>query len=113
RTNATDGMQMNIASPRNTLTPGCRMQSVAERLTMVRPNTFFYAPAVRDPVVITAPFKLASPWTRNDGYRMFEYACHEGNTVVPNYIKTTSPRFVGTLENPSDPAEWVRDTVQR
>ena len=30
-----------------------------------------------------------------------------------NYIKTTSPRFVGKLEDPSDPAAWVRDTVQR
>jgi len=32
---------------------------------------------------------------------------------VPYYIRSTSPRFVGKLENPSDPAEWVRDTVQR
>jgi hypothetical protein len=26
---------------------------------------------------------------RDDGYRMFEYACHEGNTAVRNYIETS------------------------
>lgn len=112
-TNLTGETPMNIVGPGNKPIPTSREQSVTERLTMVGPNTIFYEATVRDPVVLTAPFKLAFPWTRNDGYRMFEYACHEGNTVVPNYIKTTSPRFVGTLENPSDPAEWVRDTVQR
>src|SRR5690606_39550381 len=102
-----------IADPYYKSLPMCRVQSVIAWLSMVWQITIFNEATVRDPVVLTAPFKLAFPWTRNDGYRMFEYACHEGNTVVPNYIKTTSPRFVGTLENPSDPAEWVRDTVQR
>jgi hypothetical protein len=36
---------------------------------------------------------MSFPWTRNDKYQFFEYACHEGNTVVANYIKSTSPRF--------------------
>ena len=112
-TNLTGETPMNIVGPGNKPIPTSPEQSVTERLTMIGPNTIFYEATVRDPVVLTEPFKLAFPWTRNDDYGMFEYACHEGNTVVPNYIKTTSPRFVGTLENPSDPAEWVRDTVQR
>ena len=112
-TNLTGETPMNIVGPGNKPIPTSPEQSVTERLTMIGQNTIFYEATVRDPVVLTEPFKLAFPWTRNDDYGMFEYACHEGNTVVPNYIKTTSPRFVGTLENPSDPAEWVRDTVQR
>jgi len=104
---------MNIVGPGNKPIPTSKEQTATERLTMTGPDTIFYEAEIRDPVVLTAPFKLAFPWSRNDDYEMFEYACHEGNTVVPNYIKTTSPRFVGTLEDPSDPAEWVRDTVQR
>jgi len=112
-TNMTGLTPMNIVGPGNKPIPTSDRQTVTERLTPVGPDTIFYEATIRDPVVLTAPFKLAFPWTRNDDYGMFEYACHEGNTVVPYYIRSTSPRFVGTLEDPSDPAEWVRDTVQR
>ena len=36
---------------------------------------------------------MAFPWTRNDRYRIYEYACHEGNEQIANYIRATSPRF--------------------
>ncbi len=48
---------------------------------------------MEDPVVLTAPFKLGFPWTRNDDYQPFEYACHEGNTLVIANIHSSSPRF--------------------
>lgn len=111
--NLSGATPMNIVGPGNKPIPTSRAQTVTERLTLVGPDTIFYEATVADPVVLTAPYTLAVPWTRNESYELFEYACHEGNTVVPNYIKSTSPRFVGVLENPSDPAEWVRDTVER
>jgi hypothetical protein len=112
-TNLTGETPMNIVGPGNKPIPTSREQTVVERLTPVGPNTIFYQATVSDPVVLTDSYTLAFPWSRDDDYQMFEYACHEGNTVVPYYIRATSPRFVGELENPSDPAEWVRDTVQR
>jgi hypothetical protein len=112
-TNLSGETPMNIVGPGNKPIPTSREQRVVERLTLTGPDTIFYEATVEDPVVLTAPYTLAFPWTRDESYELFEYACHEGNTVVPNYIKTTSPRFVGVLEDPSDPAEWVRDTVQR
>lgn len=112
-TNLTGETPLNIVGPGNKPLPTSPEQTVTERLTMTGPNTILYEATVRDPVVLTAPFTLRFPWSRNDDYRLFEYACHEGNTVVPYYIRSTSPRFVGEIENPSDPAEWVRDTVQR
>ena len=30
----------------------------------------------------TRPWKVAIPLAREEGYRIFEYACHEGNTAV-------------------------------
>jgi len=112
-TNLTGETPLNIVGPGNKPLPTSKEQTVTERLTMTGPNTIYYEAEVRDPVVLTAPFKLAFPWSRDDDYGMFEYACHEGNTVIPYYVRSTSPRFVGKIENPSDPAEWVRDTVQR
>lgn len=112
-TNLTGETPMNIVGPGNKPIPTSKAQTVTERLTPVGPDTILYEARVEEPVVLTAPFTLRFPWTRNNDYKLFEYACHEGNTVVPYYIRSTSPRFVGELENPSDPAEWVRDTVQR
>ena len=110
--NFTGETPMNIVGPGNKPIPTSREQKVTERLTMTGPNTIRYEALVEDPVVLTQPFKLDFPWTRNDSYEMFEYACHEGNTVVPNYIRSTSPRF----ENSGDTwnaADWVRRTVER
>ena len=112
-TNLTGETPMNIVGPGNKPIPTSPQQTVTERLTMTGPDTIFYQAEIRDPVVLSAPYTLAFPWSRDDDYGMFEYACHEGNTVVRNYITTTSPRYVGELENPSDPAAWVRDTVER
>jgi hypothetical protein len=39
-----------------------------------------------DPEVFTAPWTLRYDWTRDESYEFFEYACHEGNVQVRNYI---------------------------
>jgi hypothetical protein len=60
-----------------------------ERFTRVAEDTIEYELTVEDPDVLTRPFTIAYPMKRDDGYRMFEYACHEGNTAVRNYIETS------------------------
>lgn len=113
-TNLTGETPMNIVGPGNKPIPTSDRQTLTERLTMVGPDTIFYEAEVRDPVVLTAPYTLAFPWSRDDSYEMFEYGCHEGNTTVRGYITSTSPRFVGDDAPPvDDPAEWVNDTVER
>jgi len=57
------------------------------------PNGLYYEAWVEDPVVLTGPFKIAYPWARNNDYKPFEYACHEGNTLVIANIRSTSPRY--------------------
>src|SRR5690606_5957450 len=47
---------------------------------------------VGGPEGLTAPYEMDFPLTRPDGYRIFEYACHDGNTVIRNYRETTDPR---------------------
>lgn len=110
-TNLTGKTPLNIVEPGNKPLPTSKEQIVVERLTPVGPGTLFYEARVEDPVVLTEPFTLAFPWSRDDSYEMFEYACHEGNTVVRNYITATSPRFNPDAGEAMSPAERVRETV--
>jgi hypothetical protein len=105
---------MVIVGPSNAPVPTSTSLRVTERLTPTGPNTMQYEAWIEDPVVLTAPFKLDFPWTRNNEYEIFEYACHEGNTVVPNYIETTSPRFMGDDAGTNFPVmEWLQLSVDR
>ena len=54
---------------------------VTERLTKTGPDTIAYRLTYEDADVFTVPWTVAYDWTRDEGYAIFEYACHEGNTV--------------------------------
>ena len=60
--------------------------TTVERLTPVGPDTLTYELTYADRQVWEAPFTLRVNWTRDDEYEFFEYACHEGNVQVRNYI---------------------------
>ena len=92
-TNLTGQTPMNLVGPAGQQVPTSPQQHVTERLTLTGPDTIFYEATVTDPGVFEAPCTMAFPWKRNDDYEIFEYACHEGNTIVPNYLRATSPRF--------------------
>ena len=95
---ARNGSPLNMATmgvpPWNTI-PTSEKATVVERLTPTGPNSIVYEMTYADPEVFTAPFTARLDWTRNDEYEFYEYACHEGNVQVRNYI--TSSR-AGTLE---------------
>ena len=59
---------------------------VTERFTPIGPNTITYEMVYSDPAYWTAPFHLRMDWTRNEKYKFFEYACHEGDEQVRNFI---------------------------
>ena len=61
---------------------------VIERFTPIDANHITYEMTYSDPVNWTAPFTLRMDWTRNEKYKFFEYACHEGDEQVHNYITT-------------------------
>jgi hypothetical protein len=61
---------------------------LVERFTRVG-KTLNYEMTVDDPDVFTQPWKAGIPLTGDDKYRMFEYACHEGNHAVLNILRIT------------------------
>ena len=67
-------------------TPVSNRAKMTERLTMTGQDEIIYEVTWNDPEIFTAPWTARLEWKRDDSYDMFEYACHEGNVQVRNYI---------------------------
>jgi hypothetical protein len=59
---------------------------ITERFTRTGPTTMNYQAVIDDPKTFTKPFTIGFPITREPGYEIFEYACHEGNTAMTNSL---------------------------
>jgi len=72
----------NAASRRVKGIPQSEALHVVERFTRVSAGTIEYEVTIEDPAMYSRSWKVAMPLTRDDGYQMYEYACHEGNKAV-------------------------------
>ena len=84
-------------SPPGNNTPQSTEAKLTERFTMTGRDTIVYEATYSDPVVFTAPWTVRLDWQRDDDYKLFEYACHEGNVQLRGYI--TSSRAARGLQN--------------
>jgi len=108
---------LNIATqyslPFNTAPTSTKAHS-RERLTMQGPDAILYEITYDDPEVFTAPWTAQLEWTRNEDYQFFEYACHEGNVQVRNYITASRAKRASIARGETDPNEpdgnatWAR-----
>jgi hypothetical protein len=81
------------------LTPASADMRVRERFTRTAADTIDYQITVEDPVVLTTgSWTAAFPLKLDNDYQMYEYACHEGNTAIRNYIETS--RFERAQKKP-------------
>ena len=63
---------------------------IIERFTRTGPDTMDFEMVVDDPAVLASgSFTIQYPMMLDNDYQMYEYACHEGNTAVRNYIETS------------------------
>ncbi len=72
----------NSASRRIKGIPQSESLHVVERFRRTGPDTIEYEATIHDPPIYKGPWKVAMPLTRDPGYDMYEYACHEGNMAV-------------------------------
>ena len=86
-------------SPRENDTPVSEQAKMTERFHMVGPDEIIYEFTWEDPVVFTKPWSARLEWQRDDDYGMFEYACHEGNVQIRNYINTSRADGDGSETN--------------
>jgi len=59
---------------------------------MTGPGRMAYRVTYSDPDVFTASWTMELEWTRDDGYKMYEFACHEGNRQVRYLIDSSRAR---------------------
>jgi hypothetical protein len=78
-------MATQAVPPFNTI-PTSRKAKTVERLTMTSAKAIDYEITYSDPEVFTAPWTARLEWARDDDYQFYEYACHEGNVMIRNYI---------------------------
>jgi hypothetical protein len=70
-------------------TPTTSSMRIVERFTRSGDDTMDYSIRVEDSDVIASPWTVEYPMKRDDSYEFYEYACHEDNTAVRNYIETS------------------------
>jgi hypothetical protein len=72
------------------LTPSTSNLRFTERFARTAQDTIDYQMTVEDPEVLTTgKWSAAYPMKLDNDYTMYEYACHEGNTAIRNYIETS------------------------
>jgi hypothetical protein len=88
-TNFNGESPMLIVGPGSKPIPTSEALKIVERLTRIDAGTLHYELTVEDPAVLTSPWKADFPWTLDPEYRFYEYACHEDNSAVRNYIQAS------------------------
>ncbi len=59
---------------------------VVERFTRTDRDIVQYEVTIDDPAIYTKPWKVAIPLVRDPDYKIYEYACHEGNEAMKNIL---------------------------
>jgi len=60
---------------------------LVERFSLIDARTLKYEMTIDDPNVYTQPWRVQVPFTRDDSYQIFEYACAEGNQTIGNVLR--------------------------
>ena len=69
--------------------PTSEKMKTTERLTRVNDSMMIYEITTEDPIVLTRPWTARFPLKLENTYLWWEYACHEGNRAIPDYISTS------------------------
>jgi hypothetical protein len=77
-TNYSDQTELRFPSSRNT--------RAIERFTRSEGDVIDYQFTIEDPTVYTKPWTAVRPLTSLPGYRIYEYACHEGNYAMSGIL---------------------------
>jgi len=67
--------------------PVSRNLRVVERFTRISEDILNWEAMIEDPEIYTQPWTMDLPLTRDTGYDLYEYACHEGNRAVQNILR--------------------------
>lgn len=71
-------------------------------------DTIVWTVRISDPNVYTAPWVISKPLTLDSGYKMYEYACHEGSWAIPNVLSGQREFDVREMSDPDSRVRYGR-----
>ena len=90
-------------APRTGDIPSTAGMRTIERFTRIADDRIDYEMTIADPEILNDRWTISYPMILDPEYRFFEYACHEDNTAVRNFIETS--RFERGLTASGEPLE--------
>jgi hypothetical protein len=92
-------------SPPGNRWPVSDQMKTTERFTRLNDDDLLYEMTVEDPVIMTRPYTVKFPIKQDPGYEWWEYACHEGNRTIRDYINASRvERGLQPRADAADPA---------
>jgi hypothetical protein len=105
---------MNLAvmgSPAGNRFPISDKLKTTERIVRLNDDTWLYEIKTEDPEILTAPFTVRYPMRNDPSYFSPEYACHEDNQIVHNYVTTNRYERAQPKPDPAQPPVTVAGDV--
>jgi len=95
-----------VGSPPGNRFPVSDQMKITERVTRLNDEWWLYEITTEDPMVLTEPFTVRYPMHHDPDYWWPEYACHEDNVIVQNYVSANrAERANPTPEPPQEPQQ--------
>src|SRR5437762_125152 len=94
-----------LGSPAGNRFPQSDEMKTTERITRLNDEMWLYEIRTEDPVILTRPFTVRYPMRHDPKYEWWEYACHEGNVIVPNYVTTSRFERANPQAEPATPVQ--------
>lgn len=95
-----------VGSPPGNRFPVSDRMKTTERVTRLNEDMWLYEITTEDPVILTRPFTVRYPMRNDPTYEWWEYGCHEGNTIIQNYVTTN--RYEREHPAPEPPVQAVQ-----
>jgi hypothetical protein len=92
-------------SPRENDSPISNQAKLTERFHMISADEIIYEFTWEDPVVYTQAWSARLEWQRDEAFEIYEYACHEGNVQIRNYINASRAQQAAAAEAPAGGAQ--------
>jgi hypothetical protein len=93
-----------VGSPPGNRFPQSDQMKTTERIARLNNDMWLYEIKTEDPVILTGPFTVRYPMKNDPTYEWWEYACHEGNSIIPNYTNTSRHERANPTAEPVVPA---------
>jgi hypothetical protein len=100
-----------VGSPPGNRFPHSDQMKITERIVRLNDETWLYEITTEDPVILEGPFTVRYPMRHDPNYFVPEYACHEDNTIVRNYVTTSRHERANPTPEPPQPPVQVEPGV--